>query len=128
MPTRIFTDMDLNFTRHPITNDVSRNIGTIAVIRSIENLVLLGHYEVPFNPNVGSNIYKLLFENINDLVGNAIAKEITNTIKNYEPRAKLYFIDVSPNITEDGYDIRMEFFIESQVDPVAVAFFLERIG
>lgn len=128
MPIRTFTDLDLNFTNHPISGDVSRNVGNIAVIRAIENLVLMGHYETPFQPDVGSNVYKLLFENLSDLTGNALAKEIMNTIKNFEPRASIHFINVEPNINEDGYDIRLEFFIEGTTEPIAVAFFLERIN
>ena len=127
MPTVIYTDIDLNFIPNPITGDISILSGNLAVIKSIENLVLLNHYEYPFNPSIGGNVEKLLFELISDITGNAIAKEITNILNNYEPRATGYTVKATPDPINQGYNISCQFFINNSVQPVTINAFLERI-
>jgi len=61
---REYSDLDLNFTIHPVKKDINRHVGDMAVINSIKNLVLTNHYERPFQPDIGSNIRRLLFENM----------------------------------------------------------------
>ena len=65
---RVFRDLDLNFAIHPIRKDINTHVNEFAVINSVKNLVLLNHYEKPFQPEIGSNIRRLLFENIDSIV------------------------------------------------------------
>ena len=48
--TRLFKDLDLNFTRNPVTNDVTKIEDVDAVKRSVKNLVQTNFYERPFHP------------------------------------------------------------------------------
>ena len=57
---RDFKDLDLNFTIHPVKKDINKNIGTMAIVNSIKNLILTNHYEKPFHPEIGSNVRRLL--------------------------------------------------------------------
>ena len=57
---RQFVDLDLNFKRNPITNDVVSKKGQNAIKQSIKNLVLTRIGEKLFNPIVGSYVYNLL--------------------------------------------------------------------
>ena len=43
-----FVDLDLDFTRNPITNDVSLKFNEEAVKRSIRNIVLTNSGEKPY--------------------------------------------------------------------------------
>ena len=61
--TRVYKDLNLNFTRNPVTGDVATVTDVNAVKRSIRNLLLTNHYDRPFHPEVGSGIPNLLFEN-----------------------------------------------------------------
>ena len=61
---RDFRDLDLSFNIHPVRKDVNVHKSERAVINSIKNLVLTNHYERPFQPELGSNIRRLLFENV----------------------------------------------------------------
>ena len=60
--SRTFSDLDLNFTKHPVRDDVNILTAERAVINSVKNLILTNHYERPFQPDLGSNIRRLLFE------------------------------------------------------------------
>jgi phage baseplate assembly protein W len=86
---RSFKDLDLNFTPHPIKKDVSRHYNEKAVINAVKNLVSTNFYEKPFQPEVGSNIRRLLFENVDSIMAAQIEREIEETINNFEPRVQI---------------------------------------
>jgi phage baseplate assembly protein W len=124
---RQYKDLDLNFTLHPVKKDVSKHIDEMAVINSVKNLVLTNHYEKPFQPEIGSNIQKLLFENMDNITASAISREIEQTITNFEPRVKLISINVSPNFDNNAFSVGMEFYIINRTEPITIQFFLERV-
>lgn len=126
--SRNYIDLDLNFIINPVTGDISKNTGNKAVIGSVKNLVQTRFYEKKFHPEVGCNAAGLLFEPLTALTANAIKREIENVLGNYEPRVSVRYISVTVNNDENGYDVVLEFFINNQVDPVAIATFLERIS
>ena len=123
---REFSDLDLNFTIHPIRKDINRVTGDMAVIASIRNLVLTNHYERPFQPEVGSNVRRLLFENMDGITATSIEKEIQQTINNYEPRVNISAINVSADVENNGFTVYMEFFVANNTSPITINFFLER--
>jgi hypothetical protein len=124
---RTFRDLDLNFTIHPVKKDVNVYRNEFAIINSIKNLVLTNHYERPFQPEIGSNIRRLLFEQVDSITAAQIEREITEVIGNFEPRAQVSRVDAVPSPDENLYKIRLEFFIINSSEPVTINFFLERI-
>jgi phage baseplate assembly protein W len=94
-----YSDLDLNFSPHPVSGDVGFKYDEEAVKRSIRNLVFMGIHDKPFHPEIRSEVRKLLFENFSSVTGFEIEREIEDIIKEHEPRAKL--IDVSSVIQED---------------------------
>ena len=125
--TREFSDLDLNFTIHPVRKDINRTTGDMAVINAIKNLVLTNHYERPFQPEVGSNVRRLLFENLDNLTANSIEKEIEQVIKNFEPRARVTKVNAIADFENNGFKVSMEFYIVNRTTPITINFFLERI-
>jgi len=124
---RQFKDLDLNFTIHPLKKDINKHLDAMAVINAIKNLVLTSHYEKPFNPDYGSNVRKLLFENLDIITASAIEREIRQTIESFEPRVRIIGVAVIPDIENNGFSVRMEFSIINQTNPVSISFLLERI-
>jgi phage baseplate assembly protein W len=125
--TRNFRDLDLNFAIHPITKDVNIYKAEYAVINSVKNLILTNHFEKPFQPEVGSNIRRLLFENVDSIMAAQIEREIEETITNFEPRVQISSVVAVHAPDENGYKIRLEFFVINNPDPITINFFLERI-
>lgn len=124
---REFKDLDMNFTIHPIRKDVNKLVAERAVINSIKNIVLTAHYEKPFNPDFGSNIRRLLFENLDNLTASAIEREIEETVRNYEPRVNLLETTARADFDNNGFKVEMKFMIINQTQPLSITFFLERI-
>jgi phage baseplate assembly protein W len=124
---RDFKDLDLNFNIHPVRKDISKSIGPMAVVNSIKNLILTNHYERPFQPDIGSNVRRLLFENLDNITATTIKDEIERTIVNYEPRATVKTINVTADYDKNGFKVYLEFFIVNQTAPIVINFLLERI-
>lgn len=125
--SRQFTDLDLNFGIHPVRKDINKTKNEMAIINSIKNIVLTNHYEKPFNPDFGSNVRKLLFENLDIITASAVEREITQSITNFEPRVRVIGVTATPNFEQNAFDVQMQFYILNQTSPVSISFLLERI-
>jgi phage baseplate assembly protein W len=124
--SKIYSDIDFTFTKKPVTGDVALSYDTQAVIRSIRNLLLTRNYERPFNPDLGSSLDALLFELISPLVAIAIEREIQTMIENYESRATIDTVIVTPLTDRNAYNISLSFYIENATLPTTVTLLLER--
>ena len=85
--TKEYIDLDLGFSQNPITLDLSKKKNIEAIKASIRNLISTSHFERPFHPEIGSNIYSMMFENASFLTAKVIERNVIDTINNFEPRA-----------------------------------------
>lgn len=124
--TRIFSDLDLNFTAHPVTKDIARRYDENAVKTSLKNLILTQNYERPFHSEIGSQVRALLFEPANSMTTTLMKKSIIDLVNNFEPRVKL--IDVICNISEENNSlyVTIEFKIINTERPLTLDLVLER--
>ena len=100
-----YKDLSMTFKQNPLNNDliVLRNENAIA--RSIRNIILTIPGEKFFNEDFGSNVSKLLFDNLDPLTALEIKEQITFSIVNYEPRADLLQVDVTPDYDDGEFDV-----------------------
>jgi phage baseplate assembly protein W len=124
--SKIYSDIDFTFTKKPVTGDVALSFDDQAVIRSVRNLLSTRNYERPFNPDLGSSMDALLFENISPLVANSIKNEISRMIGNYEPRANIKDVVVNSDPDKNAYNVTLSFYIENATLPTTVTLLLER--
>jgi len=125
---KVYKDLNLNFTKHPVKRTLTPLTDVAAVKRSVRNLVMYNHYDKPFHPEIGSGVRDLLFENMTPFVSNTLRKLIEDTITNFEPRVRLADVAVNPNFDNNQYEVTVEFYIEnSPSELVDMTFNLERI-
>ena len=124
---RTYKDLDLNFTRHPVTNDVVKIEDVEAVKRSVRNLVNTQFYERPFHPELGCGVRDLLFENFTPMTGIFIRRKIEEVLVNYEPRANISSIAVNENQDRNGINVEVNFYVLNLPNPVSVTTTLQRI-
>jgi len=125
---RIFTDLNLNFTRHPVTGDVSKLTDVEAIKRSVRNLVQTNFYERPFHPEIGSNIRRTLFEPVSPMTANLLSRYVEDVIVNFEPRVELANVICIGDIDGNQYEVVIEFYIRNvPVDLQTVNLYLERL-
>ena len=73
---RTYKDLNLDFARHPVTNDLVKIEDVDAIKRSVRNLINTNFYERPFHPELGCGVRDLLFENYTPLTGIFIKRKI----------------------------------------------------
>jgi phage baseplate assembly protein W len=106
-----YSDFTNNLDRNPITNYLSKYVNENAVKSSIRNLVLTGNGERFYNSLIGSKISTLLFDPIDDVTALTLKNTIRETIDNYEPRANLLEINVTPDEDNNAYYVSIVFGI-----------------
>jgi len=111
--SRVYKDLNLNFSANPVTGDVTTVTDVIAVKRSVRNLLLTNHYDKPFHPEIGSNVPALLFENFGPITGNQLSRAIEEMIGNFEPRARVTAVECSPILESNSYNIVINFYVEN---------------
>ena len=125
--TRIYKDLDLDFGRNIVTNDVNKLTDVEAVKRSVRNLINTNHFERPFHPEIGGNVRALLFENMTPLTALNLQRKIEEVLSNFEPRAKITQILADPDIDRNGYKLTIKFYVIGITNPITVETFLERL-
>tara|TARA_B100000287_G_scaffold241052_1_gene226565 strand:+ start:217 stop:645 length:429 start_codon:yes stop_codon:yes gene_type:complete len=125
--TRLYKDLDLDFGRNIVTNDVNKLTDVEAVKRSVRNLIQTNHFERPFHPEIGGNVRALLFEPVAPLTALNLQRKIEEVLNNFEPRIKLVQIIARPDIDRNRYQVSISFYVIGVSQPITVETFLERL-
>ena len=125
--SKSFKDISMSFKVSPLTYDLIANKNETAIARSIRNLILTAPGERPFNPELGSQVSRLLFDPIDDITTEALREQIENTINNFEPRVRLRQVVVQPNFDANEYDISIRYDIVGiEATPQQLSFALQQ--
>ena len=123
--SRGFKDISMTFQANPLNNDLIAIKNENAIARSVKNIVFTLPGEKYFNPNFGSQISKVLFENIDDITASVIVDEIKESIRNYEPRVELLDVEAFPNFDNNQFDVVITYdIIGSDIPPQELQFAL----
>jgi phage baseplate assembly protein W len=97
-----------------------------AIARSVRNIVFTLPGEKPFEPDFGSKISQSLFENIDELSAAVIRDEITQSIKNFEPRVRLISVETFPDFDNNSFDVVITYeIIGADIPPQELQFVLQ---
>jgi len=124
---RVYKDLDLNFTRNPVTNDLSKVEDVNAVKRSVRNLVQTNFFEKPFHPEIGCGVRELLFENYTPIIGIFLKRKISEVITAYEPRVSLQNISLEDDGDRNRLKVSIYFYVQGVPEPVVVETYLQRL-
>jgi phage baseplate assembly protein W len=124
--TRTFSDLDLNFTAHPVTQDITRRYDENSVKTSLKNLILTSNYERPFHSEIGTPIKRLLFEPAGPMLEVMIQKAIEDTVYNFEPRVELLDVEVNTMQDENSVYITINYKLVNTERPLSLDLVLER--
>ncbi len=122
-----FKDVSASFQVSALNYDLISLKNENAIARSIRNLVLTTPGERPFNEDLGSNVSKSIFDNIDNISATIIRDEIENTINNFEPRVRLIDVNVNPNYDNNEFDVTVQYeIIGIDVLPQQLTFALQQ--
>ena len=109
MPTqrvsKSFKDISMSFKFNPLSGDLIALKNENAIARAVRNIVLTTPGEKFFDPDFGSSVSEILFENVDDITAISIKDEIKNCLQNYEPRVEIIDVKVNPNFDENQFDV-----------------------
>lgn len=125
--TRQFTDLNLLFTTHPSTKDITLKTDEDAVKASIRNLISTKNFERPFHPEIGCQIFGLLFENIDPLTIEVMKQTIVDVINKFEPRAVILDVLLQDNFDKNSIDVDVIFKMISSEKPITIRTAINRV-
>lgn len=124
--TRLFSDLDFNFTAHPVTKDLARRYDENAIKASVRHLLLTKNYERPFHSEIGSPIRALMFEPSSPLLEVSLRRAVIDTITNFEPRVEIIDVEVYDRTDNNAIAITLIFKIVNTSRPLQLDLVLER--
>lgn len=122
-----FCDLDINFDRNPMSNDVALRREEEAIKRSLRNLIFLKRHEKPFHPEINSGVTDMLFELVDPVAVLELRSRISEMIRNYEPRVQNAIVDITDNIDRNEVRIVINFTIRNVQKVYNLSVVLERI-
>ena len=125
--SRSFRDIDLDFNRNSVTNDINVVENVVAVKRAVRNLVQTNFYERPFQPELGCGVRQLLFENFTPLTKVFLERKIEEVLLNYEPRIDLQNVAVDDDQDGNRLVVDIYFYVVGVPGPQQVHVFLQRV-
>ena len=116
--SRAFKDINLSFSPHPVTKDLTVLRTENAIKRSVRNLVQTIPTERFFNSILGSDVRGLLFDNFVDFgTASVIEDQIKIAIENFEPRVDNLQVNVNPKPDDNEFEVNVLFDIIGQEFP-----------
>lgn len=122
-----YSDFLIDMNPHPVVGDVVKYTNENAVNASIRNLLLTDRGERLYQPNIGSDIKRMLFEPIAESTAELISTLINNTLKNHEPRAQVVSVNVEPYEDKNLYIVTITYYVINSQNPVSLNITLNRV-
>lgn len=122
----VYSDFHKDLTLNPLNNDVAIRLNEDSVKESLKNLILTDKGERLFQPLIGSDVRKSLFDNMTPATVMMIEQSVRNTINSFEPRATVINVEVIPEYDNYTVKVNITFYVRNLQEPVTVSIFLER--
>lgn len=128
LPNKVlYRDFFNDFDMHPISSDVATKINENAIKQSIRNLILTDRGERPFQPNLGGDVRKLLFENFTAQTIVTAKQMITNTVNDHERRASLREVIITSMEDNNAISITIIFSVINRQELIDLNVILTRV-
>lgn len=121
------SDFLTSFAISPVGNQLGRVVNERAVVQSLKNIISTDLGERLFQPNIGSDVRKMLFENIAQENLSAVSSYIQTAILRSEPRVSLINIDVTSYPEENGIAITIYYSLINNPEPLSFTYILKRV-
>jgi phage baseplate assembly protein W len=123
----VYSDLQTSFAIHPNKKDVTRLFNEDAVKRSIRNIILTNKGEKLMDPQFGSNINSLLFEQMTPATEDILKHYVMSAIENHEPRAMVLGVIVSALYDMNAYGVTVVFNTINTKEPLTMELLINRV-
>ena len=125
--TRTYKDFAFSFFANPMSGDVGKKTGASAVKSAIVSILKTNHNERMFQPEFGSNIRALLFEQMNPITEENIKQAVLDCMEAHEPRAEVLGVTVEGQEDKNRYKVSILFNVTSTSQPQQLETYFERV-
>jgi phage baseplate assembly protein W len=122
-----YSDFLTDLNPHPVSGDIVKYTNENSVIRSVRNLLLTDRFERLYQPDIGTDIRRMLFEPMDAATAQNISVFTQQTITQFEPRAKVLSVDVAPDPENNRYIVSLVLIVINKQDPISFNITLDRI-
>lgn len=123
----VYSDVPNSFVQSPVNADLTRVVNEQAIKQSIRNLLLTDKGERLFQPNLGSDIKAMLFENVTPISLKVAENHIAEFISLHEKRCNIISVTVSSNIDSNAVEISILFNVINRSDTIQFNVILDRV-
>ena len=125
--TRTYKDMAFSMCANPMSGDMGKKTGADAVKGAIVSILKTNFNERLFQPEFGSNIRALLFEQMNPITVERIKTEVQEAVARHEPRAQVIGVNVEAQEEQNRYLVSVVFNVASEAEPQKLETYFERV-
>lgn len=108
-----YSDFLNNFNKNPVTGYLSKVTNEEDIKQSIRNIIFTNKGERFYNPGFGSTVKHSLFNPLDVVTLISVKNSITESINNFEPRAILYDVIVTPDENNNNLFVKIIFGIRN---------------
>lgn len=102
------------------TGDFYRIKDLEVILNSWNNILITPRRSYVFDPEYGSNLYKLVFEPADERTQEMIITEVIDTLRRYDDRASIIDIDVSFHTNKKGFNIAVQVEYDGDIQQLEV--------
>jgi len=123
----LYSDFASSFKPHPVTKELIRLTDEDSVKQAIKNIVLTAIGERLFNPFVGSNVYRSLFEPTSPFFAEDMLRYINNSIRQFETRVEVLQVLQVVDNDKNSISLNINFSVINKPELVSFSFLLKRV-
>jgi phage baseplate assembly protein W len=122
----LYSDFKKDLEINLLTDDLSVTRDEDAVKEAMRNLILTDRGERLMQPNLGTGLRELLFENLTPATLELVKDRVLTTLELYEPRADIIDVTVAGSLDENEVYVTVMFYINNREQPITLDVILER--
>jgi phage baseplate assembly protein W len=107
--------------------DITKKYDDEAVKTSLKNLIQTKNYERPFHPEIGCQIFSLLFENFTPITKQVMKRTIFDVIEKFEPRVTVLDVKVRDRIDTNDISIELVYRLNNSDRPITLNTAISRV-
>lgn len=109
----IYKDINLDVAKTLDNRDIKESLDIDAIQNGIRNIFLFAKGERILLPEFGFNLYKYLYEPINDFTAQKLGEELLRTLEKWEPRITIQKLYIDPDEEQNQFNIEILYSIPS---------------
>ena len=125
---RTYKDMAFSMFANPMSGDIGKKTGAAAVKGAIVSILKTNFNERLFQPEFGTGIRGLLFEQMNPITEQRLKKEVESAVARHEPRAEVLGVSVKAQEEQNRYEINVLFSVASEAEVQEITTYFDVLG